>query len=223
MAITLDELLGRGRGESPQDAAVDRFPSYGEFTARRTARDDAASPAPGGYGQGHDRARRVRAAMPPRAAEGAREYEASRPYRAPREEEYRADYSVRERSLPSDAGYDRERGRAGESGLYEFTRNDAERASGEELYERLSSTGSVQNSARYEQAARASYLSEDYAAKYRAENGGKKKRRFGLKAKLLIAAYVIVLAVVGVLIIVNAVPLNEGTAAVPASGIVSVL
>ena len=66
-------------------------------------------------------------------------------------------------------------------------------------------------------------MTEDYAAKYRAENGTRKKKRFGLKAKLIIAAYVVVLAIVGVLIIVNAVPLNEGTAAVPSGAIVAEL
>ena len=66
-------------------------------------------------------------------------------------------------------------------------------------------------------------MAEDYAAKYRAENGTRKKKRFGVKAKLIIAAYVVVLAIVGVLIIVNAVPLNEGTAAVPSGAIVAEL
>ena len=138
---------------------------------------------------------------------------------------------------PSDAGYDRgyeesarsayadERGaRAYSGGLYEFTRNDAERASGEDLYDRLSATGtaSAAKTAGYERAARESYVSEDYAAKYRAEHKTKKKARFGLKAKLIIAAYVIVVAIVGILIIVNAKPLNNGTAAVPSSSVVAV-
>ena len=226
MAITLDELLGRSRADVPEDIAADRFPSYGEFTARRSTSDASYSDAPA-YRYDYDAVRRPAAA--PRTAEAARDYEASRPYRAPREEEYRPmDYSmpVREdRGRESFGGYAPERSRAEESarvsGLYEFTRNDAERASGDELYERLSSAGGAQT-ARYEQAARESYASEDYAARYRAEHKTRKKARFGLKAKLIIAAYVVVLAIVGVLIIVNAKPLNNGTAAVPSGAVVSV-
>ena len=208
MAITLDELLGRDRGSAADTFDTDRFPSYGEFTARRSQSDSVNYDSADGYGYDYDLARRAPSA--PRSAEAAREYEASRPYRAVRE----------------DRAYAPERDRAyggRESGLYEFTRNDAERASGEELYERLSSSGAAQNSVRPEQAARASYMAEDYAAKYRAENGTRKKKRFGVKAKLIIAAYVVVLAIVGVLIIVNAVPLNEGTAAVPSGAIVAEL
>lgn len=227
MAITLDELLGRDRGSAADTFDTDRFPSYGEFTARRSQSDAVNYDSADGYGYDYDLARRAPSA--PRSAEAAREYEASRPYRAPREEEYRAaDYAARDYSAPvrEDRAYAPERDRSyggRESGLYEFTRNDAERASGEELYERLSSSGAAQNSVRSEQAARASYMTEDYAAKYRAENGTRKKKRFGLKAKLIIAAYVVVLAIVGVLIIVNAVPLNEGTAAVPSGAIVAEL
>ena len=224
---TLSILLGRDRGSAAATFDTDRFPSYGEFTARRSQSDAVNYDSAGGYGYDYDLARRAPSA--PRSAEAAREYEASRPYRAPREEEYRAaDHLARDYSAPvrEDRAYAPERDRAydgRESGLYEFTRNDAERASGEELYERLSSSGTAQNSARYEQAARASYMTEDYAAKYRAENGAKKRKRLGLKAKLIIAAYVVVLAIVGVLIIVNAVPLNEGTAAVPSGAIVAEL
>ena len=239
MAITLDELLGRNRGDAADEYTSDRFPSYGEFSARRTGGSDVRY-ADGGEGYAYDFDRRPQSA--PRSTEAARDYEASRPYRASREEEYRPiDYAARERRAPSDAGYDAgydrgyeesarsayadERGaRAYSGGLYEFTRNDAERASGEDLYDRLSATGtaSAAKTAGYERAARESYVSEDYAAKYRAEHKTKKKARFGLKAKLIIAAYVIVVAIVGILIIVNAKPLNNGTAAVPSSSVVAV-
>lgn len=221
MAITLDELLGRNRGDAPADLATDRFPSYGEFTARRT-RDDAAAYDNAAYGYDYDLDRRPVPA--PRSAEAARNYEASRPYRAPREEEYRAtEQYLGERRAPVEPdryGYDGGYERGHEAGgLYEFTRNDAERASGEELYERLSAGAASERDARYAQQARESYASEDYAAKYRAANKSKKKARLGIKAKLIIAAYVVVLAIVGVLIIVNAKPLNNGTAAVPSAEI----
>ena len=45
--------------------------------------------------------------------------------------------------------------------------------------------------------------------------------RLGLKAKLIIAAYAVVFAVIAMLIGVNARPLNKGTAAVPSSGAVA--
>ena len=235
MAITLDELLGRNKGDVEQEYDVRSFPSYGEFFARRGASDEPSLYDDRAYDArpDYDFDRRPQASAP-RSAQAAREYEASRPYRAPREEEYRsAELSYRERRMPEDRGYDsgyyaddvrtnadRAPSPADVGGLYEFTRNDAERASGEELYDRLSSTGAV-NESKYAAAARDSYSSEDYAAKYRAQNNTKKKVRLKLRSKLLIAAYVIVVAIVGVLIIVNAKDLNNGTAAVPSSQIVA--
>ena len=99
MAITLDELLGRDRGSAADTFDTDRFPSYGEFTARRSQSDAVNYDSADGYGYDYDLARRAPSA--PRSAEAAREYEASRPYRAPREEEYRAaDYTARDYSAP---------------------------------------------------------------------------------------------------------------------------
>lgn len=231
MAITLDELLGRNRGGANEPASVDSFPSYDAYTARRT---ENGSPA------GYDRPAynydfRTRPYEAPRSVESARAYEASRPYEAPRVDEYRpVDYSTafdrraaspRESYAP-ETGYapypedvrPARREDAARGGLYEFTVNDAERASSEDLYNRLSGVSPSAQSAQRERAARESYA-ENYAEKYRAANKARKRPRLGIKAKLLIAAYVAVVVIVSVLIIVNAKPLNDGTAAVPSSSV----
>ena len=167
--------------------------------------------------------------------ESARAYEASRPYEAPRVDEYRpVDYSTafdrraaspRESYAPENgyAPYPEDvrparREDAARGGLYEFTVNDAERASSEDLYNRLSGVSPSAQSAQRERAARESYA-ENYAEKYRAANKARKRPKLGIKAKLLIAAYVAVVVIVSVLIIVNAKPLNDGTAAVPSSSV----
>ena len=73
MAITLDELLGRDRGSAADTFDTDRFPSYGEFTARRSQSDAVNYDSADGYGYDYDLARRAPSA--PRSAEAAREYE----------------------------------------------------------------------------------------------------------------------------------------------------
>lgn len=232
MAITLDELLGRNTG-SAEAPSVDTFPSYGEYTSRRASDGMPALSERPAYNYDFS----SRPYSEPRSVESARAYEASRTYAAPRAEEYRnIDYPTafdRRPAAPvSDRAYAPEADRApypgqirrdaeqpARGGLYEFTVNDAERASSEELYDRLSASSSAQTAQR-ERLARESYA-ENYAEKYRAENKARKKIHLGLKAKLLIAAYVAVVAVVSVLIIVNAKPLNDGTASVPSSSSVT--
>lgn len=230
MAITLDELLGRNQDRTSAETSVDRFPSYDDYTASRRMQEPAAD----GY-EGYSYNFETKPYTAPRSEEAARAYEASRPYVAPSASEYRNGGYARnafdgaaaavEKRYASEERYDayrREYGapsdcRTGETagrGLYEFTVNDAERASGSELYDRLSGT-SVHSD---ERTARASY-SENYAEKYRADNRAKTRRKlhFSLKAKLLIAAYVAVMVLITVLIIVNAKPLNNGTAQVPSA------
>lgn len=230
MAITLDELLGRNQNPEPS-ASTESFPSYREYEERRA------------QGTAPLRVERPvynfdpRPYTPPRSVESARAYEASRPYVAPRANEYRAqDYTtVVDRRLASPetdryaaperdryaseaeyaetyGGYRRDEARP--QSLYEFTVNDAERASDDELYDRLSASTTSAYAAEREQAARASYA-ENYAERYRAENKKRRKLHLGLKAKLIIAAYVVVVVLVAVLVIVNAGSLNRGTAKVP--------
>lgn len=227
MAITLDELLGRNQTRNSSET-VDRFPSYDDYTASRRMQDSAVA-----YDNKPVYNFETRPYTAPRSAESARAYEASRPYEAPRVDEYRAmDYSAalderfaeRQRRYESEAGYSAydnyEPSRTPSRGLYEFTVNDAERASGDELYDRLSMTSDAAVSTSAAQAAKASY-NENYAERYREANKTKRRLHLGLKAKLIIAAYVIVVVLIGVLIIVNAKPLNAGTAKVPsASGAV---
>ena len=61
MAITLDELLGRNRGDAADEYTSDRFPSYGEFSARRTGGSDVRY-ADGGEGYAYDFDRRPQSA-----------------------------------------------------------------------------------------------------------------------------------------------------------------
>ena len=197
MAITLDELLGRNRGGANEPASVDSFPSYDAYTARRT---ENGSPA------GYDRPAynydfRTRPYEAPRSVESARAYEASRPYEAPRVDEYRpVDYSTafdRRAAAPRES-YAPENGYAPyPEDVRPARREDAARGG---LYE-------------------FTVYAENYAEKYRAANKARKRPRLGIKAKLLIAAYVAVVVIVSVLIIVNAKPLNDGTAAVPSSSV----
>lgn len=234
MAITLDELLGRNRGAAPENTAVDSFPSYDAYTARRAQDGAPANYARSGYNYDFE----TRPYTAPRSVESARAYEAARPYEAPRVDEYRPlDYSSSidrrpaasvENRYASESAYApyeedvrpaRRADDRGRGGLYEFTVNDAERASTEELYGRLSANSSASaQSVQSARAARESYA-ENYAEKYRAANKARKRPRLGLKAKLIIAAYVAVVIIVSVLIIVNAKPLNSGTASVPGSSV----
>lgn len=232
MAITLDELLGRNRGAAPENT-VDSFPSYDAYTARRTQDGAPSEYARSAYNYDFE----TRPYTAPRSVESARAYEAARPYEAPRVDEYRPlDYSSSldrrtasvQNNYAPESGYapyednartarradDRSRG-----GLYEFTLNDTERASSEELYGRLSANNlTPAQAAQSARAAKESYA-ENYAERYRAANKARKRPKLGLKAKLIIAAYVAVVLIVSVLIIVNAKPLNDGTASVPSSSV----
>lgn len=224
MAITLDELLGRNRTEERQN--FDAFPPMEEYTARRAEGNMYTAPERPKF----DIERRPY--TPPRSVEETRRYEASRPYEAPRTEEYRpsdrareyeARYerydAVRERPVERDYRRDYAESDVNRGGFYQFAATDTDRAPGQELYDRLSMTSTA--TAEQERVARQSY-SENYAETYRKENvRTRKKVRLGLKAKLIIAAYAVVFAVIAILIGVNARPLNKGTAAVPSSGAVS--
>lgn len=211
MAITLDELLGRNRTEEQRN--FDAFPPMEEYTARRASGSTYTAPERPQF----DIERRPY--TPPRTVEEVREYASSSPYMAPRREEYREPERAEEytsryayRPEPRQAPA-RPEERRSEGGFYEFAATDTERASGQDLYDRLSANTRVSEQ---ETAARRSYGS-DYAERYRTENVPKRKRaRLGLKAKLIIAAYAVVFAVISILIIVNAGALNRGSAAVPA-------
>lgn len=233
MAITLDELLGRNQARNSSETTVDRFPSYDDYTASRRVQE------PAGYADRPVYNFESRPYTAPRSVESARAYEASRPYEAPRVDEYRnggynsfdarpalrrepADYAS-EATYNGYADYRTDaRPVDNANGLYDFTVKDTERPSDNELYDRLSMSSTGAATMQSAQAARASY-NEDYVEKYREANGAKAKRRIhlGLKAKLLIAAYVVVIVLISVLIIVNAKPLNNGTATVPSSSSVS--
>lgn len=221
MAITLDELLGRNRTDERQN--IDAFPPMEEYTARRAEGNMYTAPERPKF----DIERRPY--TPPRSVEETRRYEASRPYEAPRSEEYRPSDRAREyearyerydavREMPVERDYRRDYpvADADRGGFYQFAATDTERAPGQELYDRLSMTSTA--AAEQERIARQSYA-ENYAENYRKENvRTRRKVRLGLKAKLIIAAYAVVFAVIAILIGVNARPLNRGTAAVPSSG-----
>lgn len=234
MAITLDELLGRNQNANVAAAPVDRFPSYDDYTASRRAQEpvnDYAAPAARPAYNFESRPYTA-----PRSVEAVREYEASRPYEAPRFNEYRnGGYNsmdahlataTKERTYASEEEYNsylaynapaREEQPA--RNLYEFTVNDRERKSDEDLYGRLSMSGGAATATMPDAHVQRESYAENYVERYREQCGvqSRKRMHLGLKAKLLIAAYLVVVVLVSVLIIVNAKPLNNGTAKVPSS------
>lgn len=109
--------------------------------------------------------------------------------------------------------------------LYEFTRQDKDRLSTEEYFEKLSYTNDsrkpVFNKVDTEQVIEQKHGVFSHRAESK-ENEAvepKKKSLLNVKGKLIIAAYVAVVATVAALIIVNSGKLNLGKATTPSSSI----
>ncbi len=225
MAITLEELLGR----NTKTESVESFPStYEEFQSRRNL----------SYNQVADDSPRydfdVRPASAPRSESSVREYEASRPYVAPRANEYQSqDYSFYNRmQAPARPAFEQPQYQEYQptidrveyqpqrtQSLYQFTLTDQDRLSESELYDKLAHTNDSRRPIfdRVEESATQKKTSIFARSATKTEGGVKTRGRLNTKGKIILGAYIGVVALVAVLIIVNASKLNAGKAVTPSS------
>ncbi len=222
MAITLDELLGMNTSKNQNEETIDRFPSYDDYNSNR-----------GRSVRANDEERRfngytVVQSGSPRSEEKMRAYEASRPYEAPRSSEYQNyDRGFEQMRRRSDApvrngasyGYSDAYAPAEKrDSFHDFAKNDSDRPSDRELYDRLSASGTMARPAEdYEKTSTFTPAKKSYKSE------SSKKARLNTKAKILLAVYFAVIILVAVLIIVNAGNLNNGTATTPSSSITGVV
>lgn len=226
MAITLDELLGMNTRTRNDAEPMDRFPSYDDFTRRNRAYQNEERVSYNGYTPAPQ-------SNGARSVEFMREYEATRPYARPMQSEYQnVDYNfdaLRARR-EAQAVQTIERpvyqapARVEESvdSLYEYARQDKERPSDRELYDRLSSGSAVAAPVQRTEKA-VERTSEFTHIKTKQRSEGQKKARLNTKGKILLGVYVAVIILVAVLIIVNAGDLNSGSATTPSSSISGVV
>lgn len=226
MAITLDELLGRNT-QTTQNA-IDSFPSYEEFTTRATTQNRTEQ---SNMRYNFD----VAPVQSLRSVESIRNYEQNRPYVAPQSNEYQSrDYAfydnlgsrVSERpqqvqqSVTPVQQQVREYDRpvyARPQNLYEFTAQDTDRLSDEELYNRLAHTD-ASYSAR-QSVAQQNNLFARKAQSTHTQQQEKTRGRLNTKGKVILAIYIAVVALVISLIAVNANKINKGEAVTPTSAI----
>ena len=243
MAITLDELLGRNTREAVQNSTA-AFPSYEDFKTSRMNQAPQAQPTQAvRYNFDMAPAREVR------STESVRNYEASRPYVAPQSSEYqnrdypiydslqqRAQYApvqpVQYQSQPYQAPvqtYDQVQYAQPQvqpmpaqthEGFYEFTAQDSERASDQELYARLAHTN-MSNTPVFEDSAQQTVkrtgLFARKAQKTQDMSEQKQRARLNTKGKIILGVYLAVIALVASLSIVNATKINQGKAVTPTS------
>ncbi len=239
MAITLDELLGRNTQASAQNSATS-FPSYEDFKSSRMSQTPVAQqPQSARYNFDMPSAREVR------STESVRNYEASRPYIAPQAVEYQtreypfydnlqpgAQYAPQQYSQQAQApvqtynqvqyAQPQVQQAPAHQGFYEFTAQDSERASDQELYARLAHT-STSNSPVFEDSAaqttQRTGLFARKAQKTQDMSEQKQRARLNTKGKIILGVYIALIALVASLIIVNATKINEGKAVTPTSEI----
>ncbi len=238
MAITLDELLGRNTREVT-NGNVESFPSYEDFKTSRANQYTQAQPVQNTrYNFDMAPAREVR------STESVRNYEASRPYVAPQAVEYqqreypfydnlqqRAQYApVQYQEQAPVQTYDQvqyaqpqvRQAVPEHQGFYEFTAQDTERASDQELYARLAHTD-MSNTPVFEdnaqQAVQRTGLFARKAQKTQNVSEQKQRARLNTKGKIILGVYLAVIALVASLIIVNATKINQGKAVTPTSQI----
>ncbi len=223
MAITLDELLGMNTRTRNDDQPIERFPSYDDFSRRTRSFQNEERSSYNGFTP-------APMSNSARSVEFMREHEAARPYTRPMQSEYQNfDYNfdaMRSRREAPVQTMERpvftaEPVREEENfNLYEYARQDTERPSDRELYDRLASTSTVaMPTQRVEKQNRR--VSEVAKPKYKSEE--QKKARLNTKGKILLGVYVAVIILVAVLIIVNAGDLNSGSATTPSSSISGVV
>ncbi len=221
MAITLEELLGK----NTRTESVESFPStYEEFQSRRNL----------SYNQVAQDTQRydfdTRPATPARSESSVREYEISRPYVAPKASEYQSqDYSFyNQMQAPVRPTFEqpqyqepREYSQPTTQSLYQFTAYDQDRLSESELFEKLAHTNDSRRpifdrEQSVEQVKKPSIFSRNVA---KSEGQTKTRGRLNTKGKLILGAYIGVVALVAILIIVNAGKLNSGKATTPSSSV----
>ncbi len=240
MAITLDELLGRNTQSAQQDS-VERFPSYEDFKARNSVNQYPQANAQQPVRYNFDMA----PAQAPRSVESVRNYEASRPYVAPQSSEYQTrDYPFYDNLRQDRAQYQPTQTvdyaqyaqpaqrveqmpapvqREDHHDFYDFTAQDSERLSDQELYERLAHSNMQQgpvfedrrSAARTGLFARKAQRTQDMSEQ-------KQRGRLNTKGKIILGVYLAVIALVASLIIVNATKINQGKAVTPSSKVETV-
>ena len=238
MAITLDELLGRNTREVAS-GSVESFPSYEDFKTSRANQYTQAQPVQNSrYNFDMAPAREVR------STESVRNYEASRPYVAPQAVEYQQrEYpfydSLQQRAQYAPVQYQEQapvqtyeqvqyaepqvrQAAPAHQGFYEFTAQDTERASDQELYARLAHT-EMSNTPVFEDSAQQAVgrtgLFARKAQKTQNVSEQKQRARLNTKGKIILGVYLAVIALVASLIIVNATKINQGKAVTPTSQI----
>lgn len=238
MAITLDELLGRNTREVAS-GIVESFPSYEDFKTSRVNQYPQAQPVQNTrYNFDMAPAREVR------STESVRNYEASRPYVAPQAVEYQQrEYpfydSLQQRAQYAPVQYQEQapvqtydqvqyaepqvrQAAPAHQGFYEFTAQDSDRASDQELYARLAHT-ETRNMPVFEDSAQQAVgrtgLFARKAQKTHNVSEQKQRARLNTKGKIILGVYLAVIALVASLIIVNATKINQGKAVTPTSQI----
>jgi len=201
MAITLDELLGNNTQQSQQETSYDRFPSYEEFHAQRAGQRNMAQErydfdvrGDANYGTSY---------APTQNGFGQ--------YQNPERSTFVQDsyaQTYKQPYTPTD--------------LYDFTRRDKDRLSEEQLLEKLEHTD-VSRRPIFDRSAEQTAettrfgLFQKTAEKQEAVQGEKKRARLNTKGKIILGAYLGIIALVAVLIIVNASKINSGKAVTPSS------
>lgn len=134
--------------------------------------------------------------------------------------------SVDQESTPVFSRYDYKENSAQSINLYEFTQRDHDRLSDQEYFSKLNYTNSSsrpvfdrQESVQAVEQRHNVFTRRAEAEAEEVQDSVKKKAPLSLKGKLIIAAYVAVVATVAVLIIVNSGKLNLGKATTPSSSI----
>lgn len=232
MAITLDELLGRNT-QSVSRNSVENFPSYEEFNASRNQGYSTSQPVQNNVRYNFDPipAREVR------SEESMRAYEASRPYVTPQNSEYQnREYSFYENLNAQRAQHSQpiyvpvktydpvaktmvQYAQPQQQSFYEFTAQDGERLSNEELYSKLSYTQSGAPAFQEQESAKRTSVFARKAEKVQDTTETRQRGKLNTKGKIIVAVYVAVIALVTSLIIVNATKINQGKAVTPTSSI----
>lgn len=231
MAITLDELLGRNT-QSVSRSSVENFPSYEEFNALRN-QNYSAQPVQNNVRYNFDPIP-VREA---RSEESMRAYEASRPYVTPQNSEYQnREYAFYENLNAQRAQHSQplyvpvktydpvakamvQYAQPQQQSFYEFSAQDAERLSNEELFNKLSYTQSAAPVFQEKESKQRTSVFARKAEKTQDTTEARQRGKLNTKGKIILAVYVAVIALVTSLIIVNATKINQGKAVTPTSAI----
>lgn len=234
MAITLDELLGRNT--KTIQPSVERFPSYEEFQSSRMSSNSRVEQEPVRYNFDMAPAQSLR------TAESVRNYEQNRPYITPQSSEYQArDYAFYQNLQPQQQVAPMQqvvaqpvmmqpvimaqpvqqvapiqqvvaKPQVESETLYQFTAQESS-ANEQELFDRLSLTSMPSKT------TQRTSVFQRRMQKTESKAGEKQHAKLNIKGKLIIGAYMAVIAIVVALIAVNATKINQGEALQPAGNI----